>query len=140
MHYRLDLLDFFRGKYSWRKLRVLLDHLPSWSAFSEARLSDVEFAEQVERLALETKGPPPGPALSEFTPQVAMLADIMDRLGDVVVATISAQGGKPPEIPRTPRPRTAVDRLRAQRDRERHESLVSEVRAAQERWRAADQN
>ena len=119
---------------------MLIDRLPAWSAFSEARLSDPEFAEQVERLATETKGPPPPPPLSEFTPQVAMLADIMDRLGDVVIATIASQGGKPPKIPPAPRPKTAVDRLRAQREREAHESLVAEVRAAQERWRAARQN
>lgn len=111
--------------------------MPSWSAFSEARLSDPEFAEQAASI-LDTPGPPPTPALSEFTPQVAMLADVMDRLGDVVIATIAAQGGKPPKIPPTPRPKTALDRLRAQRERERHESLVAEVRAAQERWRAAE--
>lgn len=66
---------------------------------------------------------------------MARLTDIHDRLSELIAAVIAAAGGKPPKPTPLPRPRTAVDRLRAQARRARHDSLVAEVTAAQQRWK-----
>jgi hypothetical protein len=132
--YGLDLLDFFRGRHSWRKLRLLLDRLPGTSAYREALLNDPEFAEYVAAQP-EIDGPPPRPALSEYDPTRAALDDIFDRLGEVVAAVYIAAGGKAKPPPARLRPVTEVDRVRGRRERAAHDDLVAEVRAAQERWK-----
>jgi hypothetical protein len=131
--YGLDLLDFFRGRHSWRKLRLLLDRLPGTSVYREALLNDPEFAEYVAAQP-ESDGPPPRPALSEYDPTRAALDDIFDRLGEVVAATYNAAGGKAKPPPARLRPVTEVDRARERLASRRHDDLVSEVRAAQARW------
>jgi hypothetical protein len=68
--------------------------------------------------------------MTEWTPDVAVLTGIHDRLGEVVGAIIASAGGKPPKLKPSPRPRTAVDRLRQQAAKSRHEALVAEVNAA----------
>lgn len=129
------MLDFFRGHYSWRKLLNLLDNLrlADRSLYVQAQMDDPELA---EFLATQPDGPPGGPALSEWTPEVAALTAILDRLGEVVSAVIAAAGGKPGKLKPSPRPRTAIDRGRAAARKARHESLVAEVMAAQERYAA----
>lgn len=111
---------------------MLIDRLPGSSATIEAQLDDPEYAEW---LAAQELPPSRGPRLSEWTPDVARLTDIYDRLGEVVGAVIAAAGGKPPKLPPAARPRTELDRLEARARRARHVSLVAEVKAAQERRR-----
>lgn len=131
----LDLLDFFRGRHSWRKLEMILSRLPGSSAYVEARVNDPEVAEHLASQP-ENDRPRP-PALSEFGPDVAMLANISDLLA-VVVANLEALRNVKPGKPRmAPRPVTGVERARAARARLKHDDLVADVRAAQERWAAA---
>lgn len=132
--YGLDLVDFFRGRYSWRKLGLLLDGLPASSVFVEAQMDDPEVAES---LAARADGPVVPPRLSEWHPDVARLTDIYDRLGEVTAAIIAGAGGKPPKMVPAPRPRTGVDRHRDAARRSRHDALVGEVKAAQERYEQA---
>lgn len=132
--YGLDLLDFFRGTHSWRKLALLVEHLPGSSATVEAQLDDPEYAEWVASLS---DGPPRGPKVSEWTPDVAMLTNIYDRLGELIGAVIAGAGGKPPQNRPLPRPKTEVDRFKERAARARHQSLVDEVHAAQQRWVAS---
>lgn len=130
------MLDFFRGVHSWRKLANLLDRLPLSSAYREAWSNDPEVAD----FLLDQPEPPPSRPqvpLSEYDTQTALLADVLDRLGDVIVAVVGSAGGKPPKLPPAPRPVTGVERARARRERLAHEALVDEVKAAQERWRKA---
>jgi len=131
--YRLDLVDFFRGHHSWRKLRALVRQLPGSSAFVESQMNDPELAAWI---AAQPDTEPGGPRLTEWTPDVARLTDIYDRLGELVGAVIASAGGKPPKIRPADRPRTEVDRQRASARRQRHDGLVAEVKAAQARWEA----
>jgi hypothetical protein len=79
---------------------------------------------------------PPGPRLSEWTPEVGLLAALTDRLGELIAVTVAANSGKKPESPKmTPRPRTAVDRALRDASRTRALSIIDEInsaRAAQE--------
>lgn len=131
----LDLLDFFRGRYSWRKLRVILERLPVASAYRQAVLEDPEMVAEFASLDDEATGPPPGPPLSEWTQEVSLLANISDQLQALRIAVIASnEGGKPPEFVPETRPITAFERARNMRDLQSHYDLVAEVRAAQERW------
>lgn len=106
-----------------------------FSAYREAMLDDPDVA---ERLATAAESTQPGhPALSEFTPEIALLTVIGDRLGEVISGLVALGNNKPPRVAPLPRPVTGVERARARLSEERHRSLVSEVEAAQERWRQA---
>lgn len=129
----MDLLDFFRGRYSWRKLRVLLTRLPVASAYRQAVLDDPEVAEFLASHDDED-GPPPSPPLSQWTPEVAHLARISDQIQALRIAVIAGNGGKPPGFIPERRPSTGVDRLALRRELAKHDDLVAEVKAAQERW------
>jgi len=101
-----------------RALLNLIDHLPRNSAFREAIADD----EDIARLHLATatdddasgSGAPAGPPLSEYSPEVAALAHIADRLASLIVATYEVQGRKPPKFQPYPRPVTAIDRVKAE--------------------------
>jgi hypothetical protein len=113
---------------------VLVDRLPGSSATVEAQLGDPEYAAWVAGQP-ERSGPVP-PRLSDWTPDVARLTDIYDRLGELVAAVIAASSkdGKFRPPPPSPRPVTEVDRLKARARRSRHLALVDEVKAAQARY------
>lgn len=65
--------------------------------------------------------------MSEYSPEFEMLANLYDRLGDLIQATIAAQGGKPPKVKPYPRPSTALDRVRERRRYDKHRRLVARV-------------
>lgn len=113
---------------------MLVNRLPGSSATVESQLDDPEYAAWVASLPEQ---PQRGPRVSDWTPDVARLTDIYDRLAELIGAVYASNGGKPPSISPSPRPKTAVDRLKAQAQRVRHESLVAEVQAAQERYEQA---
>lgn len=109
------------------------------SAYREAMLDDPEVAE-VLALQPQADGPPRPPGLQEFTPVVAGLTDVRDLLQLVHRDLLASGGMKPPPFTPAPRPVTGVQRARARVERARHDELVDEVKAAQERWEAARQN
>lgn len=95
-------------------------------------LNDPEVAAHI---AAQPEPTGPGrPDWVDYTPERAALDNILDRLGEVVAAVYAAQGGKPPRIPAVPRPMTEVHRVKARLERQHHDDLVAEVKAAQERW------
>jgi hypothetical protein len=65
---------------------------------------------------------------------------IKDRLGELIAALINVNGGKQKPPAPSRRPVTAADKARAAAARRQHESLVDEVKAAQERWAAQHNN
>lgn len=75
-----------------------------------------------------------GPRISEYTPDVARLDVLIDRLGELIGVTIQVAGGKSPKIRPVKRPETAFSRAAARRRDRRIGSLIDEVLAAQERW------
>lgn len=92
----LDLLDLHRGRLSWRRLRVLIDHLPPESATKTAM-----------RLAAEADGVPETdaePADAPWSQTEMLLAVVIDRLGDLTYVLQRAHGGKPEKPKPLPRP------------------------------------
>lgn len=134
----LDLVDFFRHRYTWRKLDVLLAQLPSGSAFWAARADDDEAAAAVLRAnkGRRSKGGPP--PLTEMTTTNQLLMDLLD-MQQVIVQRLTVLGGhKPVSITPTKRPETGMSR--ASRAAEDHavEALVAEAYAAQARAEGAE--
>jgi len=94
--------------------------LPQHSFFAEAVSLDDELAASM----LDTPGAPPDERMSHWTPELAVLAAMFDRLGTVVAAVIGSAGGKPPDIAPYPRPVTAGQRARERSRRDDHDRLV----------------
>lgn len=73
--------------------------------------------------------------MSDFTPDHAMLVEIRDALAELTAVSVAAIPGNKYNRPtHSRRPSTALTRARAKASRSRHNSLVDEVKAAQERW------
>lgn len=134
--YTLDLLDFFRGKLSWRKLNHLVRLLSSQAQTTEALANDEEVARQL--MADKTAGgqPPadPGPRFSEYTATVARLDDLKDAIAHLTATVVHVAGGKPRPGRPAKRPETAFTRARQAQIMARHYSLLGEVAEAQARW------
>lgn len=132
-HFGLDILDFFRGRYSWRKLRVLIDQLPPGSAFWAARAGDVEAAEAYIRDRAgedEKKKKPHRPELRDLSPEIQQLIAINDRLAELSAKQDLTLGHPSARVDVQPRPLFAVDIAKARLERQAVDSLVSEVDAA----------
>ncbi len=136
----MDLLDFFRNRYSWAKLERLLSQLPTRSRYKLAMLDDDEFADRIVAEAEKSGKSDAGPSLEDWTPEAPYLAAAVDRLGEVVAALVGLGGRKPPKVHPLPRPRTAIDRARTRRSWDRHHSLVSEIEEARARRQASHQS
>jgi len=97
--------------------------------FTEAMADDDELAESLADYKPGTSGP----RVSEYTPTVARLDIIADRLADLTATTVKLQGGKatPPRPAR--RPETAMARVQRRRSEAKLGSLIAEVQAAQAR-------
>lgn len=132
--YGLDLLDFFRGRHSWRKLSNLIRQLPSWSLTTEAMVNDDELVEMLAQQP-STSG---GPRVSEYTPEVARLDLLVDRLSELIAVSVQVAGGKAPRVRPAKRPETAYSRADKRRTEQRIGSLIAEVEAAQRRASAED--
>lgn len=111
----------------WRDLLALIDWLPRDSAFMEAMSEDEEVAE--EFLSRDENVKPKGnrPRISEWSPELEKITEVVDRLGEVMQAVVASNGGKPPKIRPQPRPRTAIDRMRERKRYEHHRKVVSRV-------------
>lgn len=88
--------------------------------------------------ARKSKGrnpPEPAPLLRDWTPEVDMLAGVVDRQGATISSIYAAQGVKPPKIKPLKRPETAFERLYRQleeREKRRiHQSVVAAVLPSQ---------
>ncbi|MFE9003074.1 hypothetical protein ACFYOY_13175 [Streptomyces sp. NPDC007875] len=92
----MDLLDVHRGRLSWRRLRVLIQHLPPESATMTALrndLTDEELAEQAEH------GDPEKGRWSQVEQLLALIADRVARLEYVTILANSDSKGKKPTPP-----------------------------------------
>lgn len=85
--------------------------------------------EEVAAQLLDSDTPTtPSPPLTDFDPTVRALADLYDRVGELIDATYAVASGKKPKGRRPyPRPRTAVDRLRERRRWAKHKSLTDRL-------------
>ena len=133
----LDLLDFFRHRYTWRKLDTLLAQLPSGSAFWAARADDDEAAAAVLK-ANQGRRPAGGaPPLTEMSTTNQLLLDLLDMQQVIVQRLTSLAGHKPGTIRPAPRPDTGMSRAKRRVEEQRVEDLVSEAYAAQARAEGA---
>lgn len=91
--------------------------------------------EAADRIVADGKADAPArsPSLHGWTPEVAHMAAVVDRLGEVIAGLVALSGGRPPKVKPVPRPVTAIDRARQRRSRARYGELVAEVQEAQER-------
>ena len=135
----LDLVDFFRHRYTWRKLDTLLAQLPSGSAFWAARADDDEAAAAVLRAnnGRRPKGGPP--ALTEMSTTNQLLLDLLDMQQVIVQRLTSLAGHKPGTIRPAPRPATGMSRATERAEQQAVEDLVAEAYDAQARAEAASQ-
>ena len=131
--YGLDLLDFFRGLYSWRKLRNLIEKLPSRSLTTEAIINDDDVAQQV-LASKKPDAPDTGPRVSEYTPEVQRLDDLKDLIVNMTATIVAVAGGKPRPGRPSRRPETAFTRALKAQSMAKHHSLLAEVEQAQARW------
>ena len=135
--YGLDLLEFFRGEHSWRKLRVLLDQMPSSARLWRAQALDEDNAEHLAALAATNRHRAKHPSLEDHTPQVEKLTQLIEAVEALttivrVKGTEAAASARPPRP--HPRPETALSRyLEAQA----HADAIArdnEMLAGQQRW------
>lgn len=107
----------------WRRLLSLIERLPAASHLAEAQSDD-------EDLARALLGKPQSeyrPRISEWSPVVAELNNVVDRLGELTATLVAVNGGKPPRVRPRPRPYTAIDRVRWQMREQQHASLVARL-------------
>lgn len=136
----VDLLDFFKGNLSWRKLHLLIKTMPGNSLYVQALANDPEVAEQIvqdeqERRRQGVSKSSDGPSVVDYTMEVARL-DLLIELAQVIHSDLSQlSGGKAQTVRPQPRPETAVDRARKNAAWARHEQMDDEVEAARERRR-----
>ncbi len=65
--------------------------------------------------------------MSEYSVEVEILSTLVDRMSEMIQALLASRGVKPRRIPPSPRPVTAFERMRKERRRTTHESLVSRL-------------
>lgn len=126
--YREDLAALWAAR-RWRRLLVLIDGLGRTSRYVEAVAQDDEAAEErLRRAGLQALdgGRRTPPRLVEFGPTEDLLAQVADRLGDLLAATIAANSktGKAPRIPRIDRPELAEARVRRRLREREHDTIV----------------
>lgn len=117
----------------WRKLLNLIDYLPQNTWYQAALSLDPEHAEMViaaQEKAKKTGEPDPGPrspSLSIWSPEVDMLAKVVDGVNGVAYAVAKSNGGKA-DVPKpTPRPSNAMEVARLRKRNREHEKMKSRL-------------
>lgn len=106
----MDLGDLFRRR-RWRTLLNLIDGLPPNSHFVDALAND----EEAMSALIDAPETAARERMAEWSPEVQKLAVVIDRLGELIQATVAAGGGKPSKFKPQPRPMTALDAARQKR-------------------------
>ncbi|MGW9399355.1 hypothetical protein [Streptomyces sp. NPDC055642] len=92
----MDLLDVHRGRMSWRRLRVLIQHLPpesaTWTALRNA-MPDADLSEQAE------KGEPEKGRWSQQEQLLATAVDAIRRLEWVLICVNTEKKSQRPDPP-----------------------------------------
>jgi hypothetical protein len=115
----------WRGR-RWRKLLNLIDRLPRNSAYTEAVFLDDNVAAAILR-ADDGKEKTARRRMSEWSAEAELLSTVADRIAELIQATYSSRGVKPPVFTPSPRPETALERARYHDRVRRHRELVARV-------------
>lgn len=133
-----DLGDLWRAR-RWMLLLDIIDRLPSHSWYASSVSMDEEHAKMMAesiaaRQASEDKAAEDsGPSLTTWTPEVAVLTNVLDAVRGVQHAVYAAQHGKKAGEPPKPSPRPVTPLQKALRSAEfkrrqrSHEDLVARV-------------
>lgn len=128
-HLGLDLVDFFRGRYSWRKLADLLDWLPTGSALWAARADDDEAAQAyLDRAGNKRRRAAARFPLRDMDPSTQLLMSVVDMLAVVSAKLEALGGGRPGTVKPVPRPLTAMERAEARAEAAQVDNLLDDVR------------
>lgn len=120
----MDLLDFFRGVHTWRRLHTLIAGFPPRSRTELAQLADDEFIEAHLDQIPERSGPP---RLAEYGPVEARL-DRLTGAAEALFKLVADVVKAKPQLPPPPRPaETAVARARRRRSDARLAALQAEA-------------
>lgn len=113
----MDLLDFFRGKYSWRKLQTLIGQLPAFSRYKLAIQNDEERAEQIlEVLDQDEELRARDVSITEWSEFKEFERNIVNRLMLLEHTVAQVQSRKRIRQPKLiPGPLTALDRVERRR-------------------------
>jgi len=137
VHAGLDLGDLWRAR-RWQTLLDVIDRLPGHSHYSAAVANDEEHARMVAEAiaARKERGEDDGdkgPALTTWSPEVAVMTQVLDAVHSVRYAVVAVQAGKKAGDPPKParRPVTALERAMRvgefNRRKAVHEALVARV-------------
>lgn len=133
----LDLGDLWRAR-RWTLLLDVIDRLPAHSWYASSVSMDEEHARLMAEaiMAREANGEEPeakGPSLTGWTPEVAVLTNVLDATRRVEYAVYAAQHGKKAGEPPKPSPRpvtpleSALKRAEFNRRQAKHQALVARV-------------
>jgi hypothetical protein len=139
VHAGVDLGDLWRAR-RWTHLLDLLDHLPGHSWFASAVSMDEEHAKMMAESIIarresgeESDQSPQGPSLVQWTPEVAVMTNVLDAVRGVQHAVVAVNAGdKAPAPPRpAPRPITPLERALRHADyvrrKAKHDALADRV-------------
>lgn len=117
----------------WRLLLNLIDHLPQNTWYQAAVSMDPEHAEMViaaQEKARKSGEPDPGPkapSMAIWSPEVDMLAKVLDAVNGVMTAVIKSAGGNPKDPKPTPRPANAMEVARLRKRSREHEKMKARL-------------
>lgn len=117
----MDLGELWRAR-KWRKLLNLIDRLPRWSLFQEAKANDPEIARQLVGVEL----PEYQHRFSEWTPEREAIASLYDLMAILV------SDRRTEKVESFPRPVSEIERSAAQQIERSRELFVQRLRALQE--------
>jgi hypothetical protein len=147
VHARLDLGETWRAR-RWRSLLAAIDRLPGHSYYSEALTKDPEHAKMLaEQMAASSSGDAPSdrsPLMRTWTPEVAILTDVLDAVRRLEWATFAVlagpKAGKPPKP--SPRPNSELSKAAKQAEFERrdaaHQKLADRILMRRRKKSAAE--
>ena len=113
----MDLAQYMQ-EHRYVSLLELIDQLPAASRYSEAFMNDEEIAEMMLDLEEETDETPQpvAPRMSEYNRTNQLISELIDQIKLLRVQGQALAGQKPKKESPTPRPESAMDRVRARRD------------------------
>lgn len=121
----VSLGELWRAR-RWRELLNYIDLLPPNTHKNRLMLNDEEYVEQLLG-ASDTSSGDNRPSLADFSPEVAAIVKLTDAVNRNTMVTHGvAQGTKGKmDLRPEPRPATAIDKIRYQKEKKAHEELTA---------------
>lgn len=105
----------------------IAQRLPENSHYKAEIADSDEYAQRM--LARQEESAQRPRTMHGFTPELAALYEIADRVGALYAVTIAvnSKNGKAPDVPPLPRPQTAAQRVESNKTLERHHNRVRQM-------------